>query len=277
MHDTGPTDTDHHDPVRLAEIDAHTYRRWAAEDASTLLLPVGAFEQHGPHLPLGTDAMLATRIAEAVAAGTQMVVAEPIAYGYKSQQRSGGGDHLPGTISLDAATLIAVTRGVVAQFLRQGIEHLVLVNGHYENYQFLYEGVDLALQDCGVRIGDRQTVLLLSYWDYVSQDTLTEVYPAGFPGWDIEHGGILETSLMLHLAPHLVRMDRAVEHPPAQTPRFDRLPVVPARTPETGCLSSPTGSGADKGRLLFEQVTADLRKDLVTELELPGPQAYARR
>jgi creatinine amidohydrolase len=258
-----PTSTD---TVRLARLDAHTYRSWISSGQATVIIPAGAFEQHGPHLPLGTDAMLSTTIAEAVARRTGAKVAEPFSYGYKSQQKSGGGNHLPGTISLDADALVATTRNLVSGFLSQGIRNLVILNGHYENYQFLYEGVDLALRDLGLGTDAEQCVLLLSYWDFVSEGTLAAVYPDGFPGWDIEHGGVLETSLMLHLHPQLVDMGRAVSHPPADLPRFDRLPVVPARTPATGCLSAPDGSDAAKGRLLFEQVATDLATEIAAEL-----------
>lgn len=256
-------------PVRLAHLDAHRYRDWVARGNSTVIVPAGAFEQHGPHLPMGTDALLSTTIAEAVAARMGAKVAEPFAYGYKSQQKSGGGDHLPGTISLDAAALIAQARCVLAGFLSQGVQNVVVLNGHYENYQFLYEAADLALGDvraAGGGGGAPPSVLLLSYWDYVSEATLAEVYPRGFPGWDIEHGGVLETSLMLHLRPELVDMGRAVSHPAASLPRFDRLPVVAERTPETGCLSAPDGSDARKGELLFTQVAGDLAEDLRREL-----------
>lgn len=254
--------------VRLAHLDAHTYRDWVTSGHATVILPAGAFEQHGPHLPLGTDATLSTTIAEAVGRQTGAKVAEPFTYGYKSQQKSGGGNHLPGTVSLDAEALVAMTRNLVTGFLGQGIQNLVILNGHYENYQFLYEGVDLALRDLGLGSEAEQCVLLLSYWDFVSDATLGAVYPDGFPGWDIEHGGVLETSLMLHLWPELVDMGRAVSHPPADLPRFDRLPVVPGRTPATGCLSAPDGSDAVKGKLLFDQVVADLSQEISAELGL---------
>ncbi|MDI3329296.1 MAG: creatininase [Micrococcus sp.] len=263
---TTPPGTDSTAPVRLAHLDAHAYRDWIASGQATVIIPAGAFEQHGPHLPLGTDAILSTAIAEAVAARIGAKVAEPLSYGYKSQQKSGGGNHLAGTISLDAAAVIATTRCLVTGFLAQGVRHIVILNGHYENYQFLYEGVDLALRDLGLGSDAERSVLLLSYWDFVSEQTLATVYPAGFPGWDIEHGGVLETSLMLHLNPGMVDMGRAVSHPPAILPRFDRLPVVAARTPATGCLSAPDGSDAQKGRLLFEQVVADLAADVAAEL-----------
>lgn len=256
--------------AQMAEIDAHGFREWLGSRQGTIWVPVGALEQHGPHLPMGTDAILSRRIATAAAAASGGLVAQPVSYGYKSQQKSGGGNHLAGTVSLDAGTLIALTRNLVTSLLGQGARHVVFLNGHYENYQFLYEGIDLALGDLGIGPGAEQSVLLLSYWDYVSEQTLKRVYPDGFPGWDIEHGGVLETSLMLHLEPDLVDLERAVDHPPAVLPRFDRLPVVPARTPETGCLSAPTGSDAGKGRLLFEQVVEDLARDVAGELGLPG-------
>ncbi|WP_394215452.1 creatininase [Brachybacterium vulturis] len=264
-------DTAAQQPVRLAHLDAHRYREWVARGGSTVIVPAGAFEQHGPHLPMGTDSLLSTTLAEAVAERAGAKVAEPLTYGFKSQQKSGGGDHLPGTISLDAAALIAQARCVLTGFLSQGVQNVVVLNGHFENYQFLFEAADLALGDLraagiGGEGGPAPSVLLLSYWDYVSEQTLAEVYPGGFPGWDIEHGGVLETSLMLHLRPELVDMERAVSHPPASLPRFDRLPVVAERTPETGCLSAPDGSDAQKGRLLFEQVTDDLATDLRREL-----------
>jgi creatinine amidohydrolase len=251
---------------RLARMDAHTYREWVDSGPATLLLPAGAFEQHGPHLPLGTDAILSTAIAEAVARRLGAKVAEPLTYGYKSQQGSGGGDHLPGTISLDATTTIALTRRLVGGFLEQGVRSIVVLNGHYENYQFLYEGVDLALADLGLTSGSAQCVLLLSYWDYVGDDVLSTVYPDGFPGWATEHGGVLETALMLHLRPELVRMDRTVSHPPAAQHRFDRLPVVASRTPPSGSLSAPDGSTAAQGQLLFDRIVEDLTAEVSAEL-----------
>lgn len=258
--------------VDLRHLDAHQYASWLREPGATVLVPVGAFEQHGPHLPMAADEILASHMSRGVAEITGAKVAAPINYGYKSQQKSGGGDHLPGTISLDAATLVGLTRCLVESYLRQGVQRLVLINGHYENYQFLYEGVDLALKAQGFTHGDPEApaVLLLSYWDYVSDDTLGAVYPDGFPGWDIEHGGVLETALLLHLQPELVDLERAEDHPAAQLPRFDRLPVVTERTPASGCLSAPTGASAEKGRLLYEQVTRSIAADLRQELGLPS-------
>lgn len=252
--------------VFLEDLDAFTYRQALASRDAVVLIPVGSLEQHGPHLPLGTDTILSTEFAAAVAQRLGAFVAQPISYGYKSQQKSGGGNHLSGTTSLDGASLIAMARNLVKSFLNQGVRHVVFINGHFENYQFLYEGIDLALEDMRIGPGAEESVLLLSYWDFVTQETLAQVYPDGFPGWEIEHGGVLETSLMLHLDPSRVAMDRLVDGPAAILPRFDRLPVVPERTPATGCLSSAAGSSASKGALLHGQVVDDLVADLAAEL-----------
>lgn len=257
--------TAEHSPSRLSHWDAHRLADWLAGGDRVAIIPVGALEQHGPHLPLGTDAILSETIAAEVATTIGGVATPPFAFGYKSQQKSGGGDHLVGSTSLDAATLVAIVQDVVRSLLRQGFTRLVFLNGHYENYQFLYEGVDLALREAGIGPADPRCVLLLSYWDYVSQQTLDTIYGDSFPGWDVEHGGVLETSLMLHLHPELVAMDRAQHHPPAELPRFDRLPIVPERTPASGCLSAPDGACAEYGQLLFDQVVRDIADDLVGE------------
>lgn len=252
--------------IFLDQLDAHSLRERLANEKLTLIIPVGSLEQHGPHLPLGTDAILSTKVAEGVARELGALVAPAFAYGYKSQQKSGGGNHLIGTSSLSAATVIAQTKDLVTSYLKQGFEHIIFLNGHYENYQFLYEGIDLAMESLNKeQLGDRFG-LLLSYWDYVGEETLAQVYPQGFPGWDIEHGGVLETALMLHLSPNSVDMSRAPVGPAAVLPKFDRLPVVAARTPRSGCLSAPDGASAEKGKLLYEDVVSAISSDLAFEL-----------
>ncbi|MCT1867368.1 creatininase [Dermabacter sp. p3-SID358] len=255
---------------------APDYASWC-EKRSVVLIPVGALEQHGPHMPLGTDALLSHAVARGACdltnakANTEngsVKVAQPFVYGYKSQQKSGGGHHLPGTISLDAQTLTSYARDITRGFLAQGVSSVVFVNGHYENYQFLYEGVDLALRDLGISERSTQNVLLLSYWDYVDEATLAKVYPDGFPGWDIEHGGVLETALMMRLYPSVVNEAAMVDHPAADLPRFDRLPAVPERTPATGCLSSPRGASREKGEWLFSAAASAIASDLLHELNL---------
>jgi creatinine amidohydrolase len=88
-------------------------------------------------LPLATDVILPEAVATRVAERTGAIVAPVISYGYKSQPKTGGGNHFPGTISLDASTLIAALRDVINEFARHGVRKLVVFDGHIENQWFM--------------------------------------------------------------------------------------------------------------------------------------------
>ena len=233
--------------VRIAELAWTDYDRGVREERPVVILPVGALEQHGPHLPMNCDAVIPTALSEQVAARTGDLVAPTLCYGYKSQPKSGGGDHFPGTTSLDGETLIRTVRDVVRAFARHGVRRMALVDGHYENNMFLVEGIDLALRGLrreGVR---DMRIAKLPYWEYVTEETLRIAWPEGFPGWPLEHAGVMETSVMLHLHPSLVTMEAAPAHPPADFPVHDVYPVDPASVPATGALSPSTSASAEKG------------------------------
>lgn len=248
-----------------ATLDAHSLRGRLDEHPLTpIVVPVGAFEQHGPHLPLGTDGILATAIGTAVAAEIGGTALPALSYGYKSQPRSGGGNTQFGTLSLDATTLIHIVCDLTRALLEDGFRRIVLINGHFENYQHLYEGVDLALREHRDPEAEPPEVVLLSYWDFVSDDVLTRIYGDEFPGWDVEHGGTLETSLLLHLHPELVHLDRAPTHPAVQNPPFDVLPESRASLPRSGVLSSPDTASAENGSLLHEAVVDSIATTLRT-------------
>lgn len=250
--------------VYIEELDAFSYRD-AVSAGLPMIVPVGSIEQHGPHMPLSVDVLLSRDMAGAVAAGINGLVAAPVNYGYKSQQRSGGGNHLGGTTSLDGMTVISIAKTLVSEFARHGVRKMVVLNGHFENYQFLYEGIDLALADLE-RVGVSDVkVVLLSYWDFVDQETIEALYPEGFGGWDVEHGGVLETSLMLHLHPDLVDMDAVMKEPAAAMPNYDVLPVRPELTPASGCLSSAAAATAEKGRMLLEAASTSMVRALEAE------------
>jgi creatinine amidohydrolase len=262
--------------VLMEELDAFTYRELIGRGAP-VIVPVGAIEQHGPHLPLQTDVLLAKAMSRRLAEAVDGVVAAPVVYGYKSQQRSGGGNHLSGTTSLDATTVIAIARTLTLEFARHGARQVVFLNGHFENYQFLYEGVEQATTELQRR-GEDVSAVLLSYWDFVDEETIEEIYRGAFPGWDVEHGGVLETSLMLHLHPELVHLDRVMDLPAAQLPRYDRLPARPELTPASGCLSSAAAASEAAGRLLLERTSAALATSIGAELAHrpdAGPRARA--
>ena len=143
----------------------------------------------------------------------------------------------------------------------------VLVNGHYENSAFIVEGVDLAQRELrwdGIR--DFSTVVL-SYWDFVTQDAIDAIYQGEFPGWAVEHGGVLETSLMLHLHPHLVDMEQVCDHAPAEFPPYDFFPIKPEWTPASGCLSSAKRASAEHGETLLKVCVDGISHELATAFD----------
>ena len=92
--------------VHISELTWPVYDAKVRDGKTPVLIPVGALEQHGPHMSMNPDVLLPTAISERVAARIDALVAPAIAYGYKSQQKSGGGNHMPGLVLGPAGFLI---------------------------------------------------------------------------------------------------------------------------------------------------------------------------
>jgi len=238
--------------VRMDELSWPEYAARVRAGA-TLFLPCGALEQHGPHLPMATDAIFAEAIATRVATALGGLVMPRLAYGYKSQARSGGGQTFPGTTSLDGATLSAQVRDLLRELGRHGVERVVVVDGHYENQWFLTEGIDLGLRDVEAR-GQAMRVLRCEYWDYTPRDVLDRVFEGRFPGFDLEHAALIETSMMLALHPGLVRSDRIPKDDLGRFAPHDVYPQDGGGVPESGVLAPAGAASAEKGRWLIEAV-----------------------
>jgi creatinine amidohydrolase len=253
--------------VRMDELTWPEYQRKVADNVP-VFLPVGATEQHGPHLPLGVDVILPTGIATRVAQAVGGIVAPTIAYGYKSQPRSGGGQAFPGTTSVDAHTLSLVVRDLIRNLGYHGVKRLVLVNGHFENTWPLTEGIDLAMRELRRDGIDDLVVLRLEYWDFVEQATLDRLFPNGFPGTDLEHASLLETSMMMVFRPDLVQPELIPPDGPASFPKYDRHPVDPDMVPKSGVLACAVGSSPEKGNWLIEDHVSLIVKAVRAEFDL---------
>ena len=238
--------------VWMNQLSWVAYAARLTNEQPPIFLPVGALEQHGPHLPLGTDGLLSAAVAAAAAEKVGGLVAPTLSYGYKSQPKCGGGQHFCGTTSVDASTLIGSVRDAVREFGRHGAQRLVVCNGHYENQWFLIEGIDLGLRDLGP--GTQLQVMRLEYWDFLTEATLASVFPNGFPGFALEHAAVMETSMMLHYHPSLVRMDLIPDDGPAIFPPYDMYPTRTTWVPLSGVLSSAKGATAEKGQAMAKEL-----------------------
>jgi len=220
-----------------------------------VFIPIGAVEQHGPHLPLGTDYLIPAAICEAVARRTNGVAIPPLAYGYKSWTKSGGGPYFPGTINLDGNTLVSQLRDIIRELHRHGVRKICAIDGNVENQFFAYEGIDLAVRE--VRDSDLN-VMWLGHWDFLTPDLQTKIFPKGHPGVLFEHAAIMETSVMLHIHPDKVRLDRIPDNPAPDLPRYDMFPPRREWPPASGVFTSAKTASAEKGKLIFEHYVAQI-------------------
>jgi creatinine amidohydrolase len=244
------------DPVLMSSISWIEFQRRVSQENLVVFIPCGSLEQHGPHLPLGTDALLCTAVAQGVAREVNGLVAPTLNYGYKSQPRCGGGQHFPGTTSLDGNSLSQMTRDIIRELARHQVRHIAFIDGHYENQWFLTEGIELAMRDLGKTAAVQ--VMRLEYWDFCSEQTLKEVFPEGFPGFALEHAAVIETSLMLHYYPELVHLDLIPSDGPAEFPPYDLYPADTSLVPASGVLSSAKGASLQKGALLATQISKSI-------------------
>ena len=251
--------------VHMNRMSWTQYRDRIVRDRAPVFLPVGALEQHGPHLPLGTDALLASDIAAGAAALVGGVVAPALSYGYKSQPRSGGGEAFPGTTSLNSQTLVLVIRDVIHNLGLHGARRIVIINGHFENTWPIVEELDLAIRELKHDGINDMTALRLEYWDFVKRETLDKLFPEGFPGTDLEHASLLETSMMLLFRPELVELDKVPDDGPAKFPTYDRTPVRPGFVPASGVLARAQGSTAEKGSWLVDDHVSMITAAVKTE------------
>lgn len=204
------------------------------------LVPVGAIEQHGPHLPVGTDTIVASALCADAAALTDSLVLPPISLGVSY----GHGTVLAGTLSLTPDLLVATVHQYVRWASVSGLSRLLFVNAHFGNAASLGVATDsVRLLAPQLRVGT------LDWWA-ADPAVLAEVTADGA---DI-HANRAETAIMLSIAPHLVHVDRA---PAADDPdRTDGLTfryTAPALS-RNGVTGRPSEATSTQGSRLRERV-----------------------
>jgi creatinine amidohydrolase len=245
----------------------------AADEGYVPVWVIGATEQHGPHLPLATDLILPLEVTRAAAREVKILLAPPFPFGFKSKPLSGGGQGFPGTLSLDGATLICAVRDIVAEIARSGFRHIVVLNWHMENVNFVYEGIDQARARSGM---EGATVLSIdSLFAAFSAEDLAWLFEEGFPGWDVEHAAIVETSLMLATRPDLVRTTEIVDDQAEDHPWYDLSPAPATHIPPSGVLSLATQGSRQKGDRLHAMLVAKFIEALQKEFNIGCHQRAA--
>lgn len=219
------------------------------------ILPVGATEQHGPHLTVGMDTLAATTVAAAVSARTGVPVLPALPYGCSLGHTS----KWPGTISLRPETLSRVVVEISEWLAAAGIRRLLLLNGHVTNHAPLRAALELIRHEHpGLRIA------LRSLWDISPR--VHRMYHADSANF---HANRAETALVMAVRPDLVRPDRIVDEPD-RTGGFFFAYTVDKET-RSGTVGLPSEATVELGRELVDACVTDLAADIERALVEPTP------
>ncbi len=252
----------------LREYENLTWNEFVeVRDANTLFaLSVGAIEQHGPHLPFNVDHVIPYELMkQRIAPLVDVVLLPPIIYGYRSQTTVGGGTSYPGTMRMSAESIIYPIRDIILELLRNGVKKLLITDGHLENKYFVIEGIERALQEYH---GENKISIMYSQWvDYVKPETLETVFKGNFPGFELEHAAINETSLMLALRPDLVRVDKLPNECADRLSHYFMWPAPTDVITPCGALSTALGSSAENGELMLKDIVEGMMKDIALEFD----------
>ena len=214
-----------------------------------VIVPTGATEQHGPHAPMGTDALLATEVSLRLAKRIDALVAPAFPYGLS-------GDHRGFPVAyVSVKTLTGLVQDVCLSLAETGFREIIFVNGHYTNII----GMAAAIAEVGDRLPAGTIAFPFNYWDPLPPEQL-EGYLSAAVGL---HANIGETSAVMAVDESLVDLERAVE----EYPRFPKSPsaaVVAAfffsgsgtthRATRSGVWGDPRKSSAERGRAYLDQI-----------------------
>jgi creatinine amidohydrolase len=203
--------------------------------AGVAVLPIGSFEQHGAFLPLVTDTVIACTIAREVAAAYPVHCLPPVTISCSHEHAA-----WPGTVSISAATLYAVVRDIADSLRRSGIGALILVNGHGGNY--VLRNVVQESAGSGTRMA-----LFPGPADWDAARIRAGVQT---PSHSDMHAGEIETSILLHAHPELVRPGYETSDCLADD-RQHLLTLGMRAYTESGVIGSPSAASAGKGKELL--------------------------
>jgi len=255
---------------RMTDPQVETY----LEDAvvPTALVPIGTTEQHGPHLCLGTDAVIPEEVCHRIAPDIDALVAPRLNYGVSD-------DHVgfSGLAYLDQDTLVATLSDIGYSLCESGFRDVVFVNGHYTNEA----PIKVACNEVMGELPAEKFVYGFPYWMALSPEQLSE-YLSFETGW---HANVGETAAVMAIDEDLVDLEEAVaEYPdfPMDVPNpatvMDPLffgPGTMYRVTESGVWGDPTEASAERGEEFVEAIT-DAVADLIATFQDVRDEIYER-
>ena len=211
-----------------------------------MILPVGSTEQHGFHLPLGTDTILAKALAKKVAQRTNSLIIPALYYGYSWVWHK-----IPGTITLEQEHFKIVLKDIIKSVERYGTKLLIIINGHDANNQSL---------KYTVREMKYQTDMKILYFFYPKFSEIYKKYCESEIQNGLFHAEEFETSLMLAENDRLVDMTKAVKEYPEYPPLYSYTSEVLGDISKSGVFGDATAAGREKGEKMFEEFADEICK-----------------
>ena len=228
----------------------------AVKARRVVLIPVGAIEQHGPHLPVDTDNVSVAAVCERAAASAPdlLVSVPPIHYGFNEHNMD-----FPGTVTVDADHFVHYCTDVARSFGRMGFRRVLFVNGHGSNAHLLEQAARAATLRGPAKVAS------VSYWALITEE-FAAVRESAYPG-GTSHACEFETSTYLYLDPAHVKREKIAPGVRTQTKYFWEDLMGPGTSPvkftdwrstqtDTGVGGDPTLATAAKGELIVRAASA---------------------
>ena len=227
----------------------------AALHGGLAILPFGALEQHGPHLPLGTDTLTAEAVATALAERFDAVLLPAIPYG-ETWNNAG----YPSTVSLSPVTVTAIAVDIGRAVAHDGARALVVVNGDWGNRAPLAAAASHLASE-------HVRCLVLNYPGMDEAADAVQESPLAAPGLALRHADEVETSIVLALAPELVQRDRELAEYPVFPADFGTRPMQLHPFSSSGIFGDPRPATSEKGRLILAATVAASEREIRAALD----------
>ena len=234
--------------------------------SSLLLIPVGATEQHGHHLPVETDSRIVYELVkhsvDNLPGHVNVLYTPAIWFGYSEHHRG-----FSGLMSVKGDTLKRLAVDLCGRAYQEGFKKILLVNGHGGNVLFLSAACRELYDDLGIKVG------LITYWDLISDDISKH---RDSPLGGINHACELETSLMLYIEAGLVKTDKIHDNV-LKKGKYNRADLLESgilftggsfkEISETGVVGKPSAASLKKGEIFFKAAVKRIQEFITDYME----------
>ena len=226
-----------------------------------VVLPIGSIDGHGRHLPLSSDTIISTHLAHRLESHVDALVLPAIPYGLKTDPPASGGE-FPGVTNLRASTLTNVVLDVLRASYRHGARRFLILDSHMANLGAVREAIYLFVEGA-----PDARVMSVMWWDVVSEETRNRIAEeTGVSRRDDHHAAMVETSLVMYMAPASVRRDLVGDDSIPRRATYFILPVPESLKTSKGVVYRAGRASPEIGERLVNEMVSNLVDAVKLEL-----------